>query len=174
MQELSTVVAQQEQQSEVVESYVPANLEDAPTLSEADLVAAIKVEHGRAETLQKAAESAVKGSLVHAIRAGHFLSEAKRRQEHGGWLPWLQANVGISSRTAQVYIVLARSTNAQRCAFVNAKSIRDALRLLNGQRPTSDIYSCPQCGCTLTGRLQASKRAAPVTPVRVEQECKPA
>lgn len=43
-----------------------------------------------------------------AIEAGHLLIEAKAALSHGQWLPWLRDQVGLSERSAQGYMRLAR------------------------------------------------------------------
>jgi DUF3102 family protein len=70
----------------------------------------IKHEHG-------ACAAAIEQGCYHAITAGRLLAEAKAQLKHGGWLPWLRDHCGISQRTAQVYMQLARLVpNAQRVA----------------------------------------------------------
>src|SRR5262245_13433345 len=85
----------------------------------------INAEHAQAET-------AFREGLIHARVAGEFLAEAKRRCGHGSWLPWLEANVTFSERTAQAYMRIARewdalAANPQRVADL---SYRDGLKLL--------------------------------------------
>jgi len=67
-----------------------------------DLAEAINREH--AEAVQ-----AVRQTLTHAIRAGELLLAAKAQIEHGGFLPWLQANCQFSDRTARAYMRLAEN-----------------------------------------------------------------
>jgi hypothetical protein len=57
----------------------------------------------------EAALSAAKYSAERALEAGNLLLEAKASVGHGQWLAWLEKNVGISERTAQRYMALARS-----------------------------------------------------------------
>ncbi len=45
-------------------------------------------------------------TVEHGIRAGELLMEAKSQCEHGGWLPWLEANFDGAHRTAQEYMRL--------------------------------------------------------------------
>lgn len=54
------------------------------------------------------ARMAARFSAERAIEAGHLLLEAKLAVGHGNWLPWLKQNVGLSERTAQGYMRLAR------------------------------------------------------------------
>src|SRR5262249_8719732 len=47
----------------------------------------------------------------HAVRMGQLLNEAKKivqREQHGQWGDWLQAHCGLSERSAQVYMRIAR------------------------------------------------------------------
>lgn len=55
------------------------------------------------------AQDAAQRTLTHALAAGERLIEAKALIQHGGWLPWLAEHVGVSTRTAQVYMRLARN-----------------------------------------------------------------
>ncbi len=83
---------------------------------------------------------AVGAAIVHAIKAGQLLLEAKRKVGHGNWLPWLEANCEMSERTAQNYMRIAKvlgglndEAKAQRLAdlcwrdmgAVDAISLRD-------------------------------------------------
>ena len=43
-----------------------------------------------------------------AIEAGRALLEAKGLVKHGQWLPWLQQHCGMSERTAQLYVQIAK------------------------------------------------------------------
>ncbi len=66
----------------------------------AELAGRINAEHQQAET-------ALRSGLEHARRAGELLIEAKGQCPHGRWLPWLEANVTFSPRTAQAYMRVA-------------------------------------------------------------------
>jgi hypothetical protein len=57
----------------------------------------------------KAAETATRHGLEHAIAAGLLLLEAKELVGHGEWLAWLQANCRLGQRQAQTYMRLARN-----------------------------------------------------------------
>jgi hypothetical protein len=80
---------------------------------------------------------AATSALEHARAAGLLLIEAKAKVAHGGWLPWLQANVPFGERTAQNYMRLAREwpklaeANPQRAAGL---SYREAVKLLEAPR----------------------------------------
>jgi Protein of unknown function (DUF3102) len=56
----------------------------------------------------KAAETATRHGLEHAMAAGLLLLEAKELVGHGEWLAWLQANCRLGQRQAQTYMRLAR------------------------------------------------------------------
>jgi hypothetical protein len=72
-----------------------------PTLALDNLAHRIDAEH-------HAVATALQSALAHAIIAGELLIEAKRRVEHGQWLPWLEANCSVPARTARHYMALAR------------------------------------------------------------------
>jgi Protein of unknown function (DUF3102) len=67
--------------------------------------AQIKIEHD-------ACLSAVRTSIEHAIKAGTLLEEVKGLLRHGQWLPWLSDHCGLSDRTAQRYMRLARNAKS--------------------------------------------------------------
>jgi hypothetical protein len=91
-----------------------------------ELARRINVEHQECGRLLQA-------GLHHAMNAGKLLLEAKERVGHGGWLPWLKANVPFSERTARGYMRVAREVpklgegNRQRVADL---SYRKALKAL--------------------------------------------
>jgi len=70
-------------------------------------------------------EAAARG-LQHALAAGDGLLEAKTAVAHGEWASWLAANVpGLSARTAQLYMRLARNRdrlNPQRVAHLTLRA----------------------------------------------------
>ena len=76
--------------------------------------------------------AAARTALEHARRAGLLLTEAKQACGHGQWLPWLQANVSFSERTAQGYIQIAGrwqelESNPQRIADLTVRGALDFL-----------------------------------------------
>jgi hypothetical protein len=91
----------------------------------ADLAARIRTYHDATIT-------ALRNSVINAMAAGDLLIEAKLQlRQHGAWLPWL-ASCGLSERTSQRYMRLARNRT-----IIEAKSdtvsdlgIRGALALL--------------------------------------------
>jgi hypothetical protein len=95
----------------------------APNL--AQLAKKINAEH-------TAALRAARTCLKHARRAGELLAEAKEHCGHGKWLPWLEANVEFTPRTAQRYMRLAErwpelEANATAPSHL---TIEDGLKLL--------------------------------------------
>ena len=56
-----------------------------------------------------ACNAAAQTSIAHAIKCGTLLTEAKGKLKHGQWLPWLHDKCGLSERTAQRYMRLARN-----------------------------------------------------------------
>lgn len=53
---------------------------------------------------------AVGAMVEHAIRAGEALVAAKAQVNHGGWLPWLDANFNGSNRHAERYMMVAANS----------------------------------------------------------------
>jgi len=155
--------SEQAQQSQAgVAPYVPVNLGDAPTLTEADLVAAIK--------------DSLSISTGTAVRAGVFLLEAKKRHgKHGEWLPWLLNNSATTERTAQRYMRLASpSKKSDTVSYLRDESVRAASRLVDRPKP-AETYCCPECGHTWDGHPRPRRRVVPVKPTdHVEQEARTA
>jgi hypothetical protein len=77
----------------------------------------------RIRTAHDAVRRSLGDALRHATEAGRLLLEAKSAVGHGGWLPWLKENCGLSERTAQVYMRLARELPGP------DREIRSALRI---------------------------------------------
>jgi DUF3102 family protein len=72
--------------------------------------------------------------LTHAFAVGDALNKAKKLAGHGHWLHWLDAECGLSPRSAQAYMRLANhreklEANTQHAAHL---SVRGALRLIGG------------------------------------------
>lgn len=94
----------------------------------ADLAAQIRAEHNQIST-------AMQAGFEHAFKAGQLLREAKETIAHGDWLGWISQECGLSARTAQAYMRIAREypkldpSKAQRVALL---SLRNALRELAG------------------------------------------
>jgi N6-adenosine-specific RNA methylase IME4 len=66
-----------------------------------DIAARIRTEH-------EAVTASLKRGIEHAIAAGELLIEAKDHVPHGQWLPWLAEHCGVTPRSAQLYMRLAR------------------------------------------------------------------
>jgi Protein of unknown function (DUF3102) len=72
-------------------------------------------------------------SVMHALRAGALLNEAKGSVGHGKWGAWLKENFEGSTRTAQVYMRLANhAEEAQRIAHLGLAGV---VRALSAQPP---------------------------------------
>jgi hypothetical protein len=65
-----------------------------------DLAQAIEREH-------QAAHQAARTALEHAVACGVLLIQAKAEVGHGGWLPWIEANLSFGARQSQKYARLA-------------------------------------------------------------------
>ena len=70
-----------------------------------------------------------------AIAAGHMLIEAKGTLPHGKWRSWLDQHVGMSERSAQRYMQLARS--GMKSATVAVLGIAGAAQAI---AKTADIH----------------------------------
>jgi hypothetical protein len=92
--------------------------------------AAINAEHKRAT-------AAIAAGTAHAIRAGELLIEAKDKRRHGDWSAWCQANLSFGSRTAQLYMQLARLEPEKRNA-VSDLALRRALLKLRADKRAED------------------------------------
>jgi hypothetical protein len=95
---------------------------------------------GLAEVIRREHElagRAVRSALAHAVAAGEYLLEAKRRIGHGGWLRWVREQCGVSERSAQGYMRLAlRLPKAQRVADL---PVREALKLVSDGAPRTEL-----------------------------------
>ena len=98
--------------------------ETPPRISSADRLAQLAGEIRRS----------IETSTAAAIEAGCKFIEAKALLLHGEWLPWLRDHVGMSERTAQDYMALARDPNPQRVADL---SIRGALEQVREDKKTA-------------------------------------
>jgi hypothetical protein len=117
----------------------------------------------------KAVERHARATLEEAIVAGMKLAEAKARLSHGEFGPFV-AYCGISPRTAQLYMKLAR--NRRNVALLDADSIRGALEALGGgrkkpKRPAPDFgkpFHQPRPGWQLHEWREAMKAAGRPAP----------
>jgi Protein of unknown function (DUF3102) len=87
------------------------------------------------------------------IQIGKALLEAKRHLSHGGFLRWVEAEVGIPARTAQAYMRVANWASGK-CATV-AHLAPSALYLLSSEGVPKDFV------IDIIGRLEAGERIAP-------------
>jgi DNA N-6-adenine-methyltransferase (Dam)/Protein of unknown function (DUF3102) len=87
---------------------------------------------GRIEAEHQAVHRAARTALEHAAECGRLLIEAKSSVGHGGWLPWIEANLSFGERQAQKYMRLAQNTDALPDANSNSHlTIDGALKLLS-------------------------------------------
>lgn len=88
------------------------------------IAAAVNVEHAEIET-------ALRNSLIRAVRAGELLAEAKSLVKHGEWLPWLAEHCTFSERTAQNYMRIAvKFPELAKAQSVADLTYHDAIALL--------------------------------------------
>ena len=93
-----------------------------------ELATAIDREH-------RTAIGAARTALEHAAECGRLLLEAKASVPHGGWLPWIQANLSFGPRQAQKYLRLAEHAGEVPNATSDAHlTIDGALALLAAPR----------------------------------------
>jgi len=99
----------------------------------ADLAARIKVAHA-------AYVDAARKGVEHAMAAGDLLLEAKAQLGHGQWLLWLRKHCGLSVRSAQLYMRLARNRSEieVKCATVAYLTLQGAASYLADDARTSN------------------------------------
>ncbi len=87
------------------------------------------------------AEAHAVSAVEHAAKAGRLLVAAKAGCAHGAWLPWLEANVACSVRTAQAYMRVARHWDelAAKSADPAHLSIDGALQMLSESRTVAPV-----------------------------------
>jgi hypothetical protein len=114
---------------------IEASATGGPESSLAELAQRIKKEHGNVAR-------ALHRGFVHACAAGELLIQAKRKAEHGKWSPWLRDKCKISTRTASLYMKLAKNRKVIESQIGNAVAdltLRSAMKLLSipgGGRPS--------------------------------------
>jgi hypothetical protein len=84
-------------------------------------------------------------AVAAALLCGQALLEAKRKLQHGQWLPWLNkhcADVGRSIDTAQNWMRLAKA-NTEGIRFLEANSLTAAYRMV-GILPELETVGQPQ------------------------------
>jgi hypothetical protein len=77
--------------------------QELAALRHADLVAVA----GRINALHDKSYEAAHLAIKSMVECGKLLSEAKRKVDHGDWLPWVEANLKFGARQAQKYMRLA-------------------------------------------------------------------
>lgn len=82
---------------------------------------------------------AMRSALVHAMRVGELLIEAKAQIGHGCWLPWLEEHCDLAERTAQAYMRLYRDRDRLDPQRVADLSVREALGLLAEPKPVPEV-----------------------------------
>jgi len=74
-----------------------------------------------------------------AIRVGELLTEQKASMAHGEWLPWVEAEAGISARLAQEYMRMYEHRAALKSASL--AHLADARRLLVAEEDQHDEFA---------------------------------
>lgn len=80
-----------------------------------------------------------KTAATFAMEAGAALIEAKALMKHGQWLPWLKKHCGLSPRSAQGYMQLARAGNGEDAQRVAHLPIREALKVIAESREQANL-----------------------------------
>ncbi len=95
------------------------------SISGAKLVEVIHAEH-------EAAIHKARDAIEHARRCGEMLIKVKSSLKHGGWLPWLNANITFSESTAQRYMQVASRWDdlQQKSRTVRDLTMQGAIRAL--------------------------------------------
>jgi hypothetical protein len=111
---------------------------------------------GRIKAEHEAVHAALKDSVQHAIDAGDLLIEAKQQLgKHGQWLKWLSEHCGVTERTAQRYMRLAR--HKAKYDTVSDLTLNGALALLTAPRETLDDSLLQSYVDNLDGREEITK-----------------
>jgi len=92
----------------------------------------ININHEHTEAIQAARQS-----LIHAVRAGDLLLQAKAQVDHDAWLEWIKVNCKFSDRTARAYMRLAENQNLLPANWQTSAdlSIDGALDLITEPKP---------------------------------------
>lgn len=80
--------------------------------------------------LHREIEGYARTTLDKAVRIGELLSGVKIALGHGNWLPWLQAKVGFSERSAQNYMRLHKCKEQLKSAMNADLSLSGCLALV--------------------------------------------
>jgi phage N-6-adenine-methyltransferase len=89
----------------------------------------------RINAAHDAAHGAARTAIEKAVECGQLLLEAKASIGHGGWLPWVKANLSFSDRQARKYMRLAQ--HAEELPNRNCGSdlgINEALAAISSER----------------------------------------
>jgi hypothetical protein len=119
-----------------------------------DLAAQINEHH-------RAAESAMRSGLEHAMEAGRLLISAKSQCPHGEWGSWLADNFEGSDRTARAYMQIAKRWPELEAKRQNSAvlSIDGALKMLAApKQKQKDVSANEDCFPLRWGTLESRKR----------------
>jgi hypothetical protein len=114
----------------------------------ADLAADINAAHQQAE-------QALRDGVLHAIRCGELLHEAKAQLPHGEWENWLKVNVSFQPRTARAYMQIAE-LDAEKRQRVADLPMREALKAIAKPQERKPVAASPRP----TTALQIAKAEA--------------
>ena len=87
-------------------------------------------------TLHNEVAGYLRMSLSKAIRIGELLTEQKAALKHGKFLPWIEANLPFTARTARNYMAVYSNRNLLKTESVS--DLSSAYRLLGGASHTEE------------------------------------
>ena len=97
-----------------------------------------------------------------ALAAGTALAEAKAGISHGGWTTWLQANTGLTERTARRYMQLAESgIKSATVADLGIRGAAESIARVSRRRDTLDDPACDEWIDEVVALLNHGETASP-------------
>ena len=94
----------------------------------------------------EAAEADFQSAVVHAIRAGELLIEAKSQVAHGAWIPWLAENFEFTRQTASGYMRLATHADQLEGAPSISAALKQIAPPIDEPTPEPTPDRCSRCG----------------------------
>jgi len=110
-----------------------------------------------AEMANESAEQAEKNAkltVTKAIDSGRYLIAAKEQIEHGQWLTWLGQNWNYNQGQASRYMTISNYAHAHN--LTEAKSIREALRMIGEEKTETELPNAPR-SARKTGQVEVGE-----------------
>jgi len=117
-----------------------------------------------AEMANESAEQAEKNAkltVTKAIDSGRYLIAAKEQIEHGQWLTWLGQNWNYNQGQASRYMTISNYAHAHN--LTEAKSIREALRMIGEEKTETELPNAPR-SARKTGQVEVGEPDPDPTP----------